>query len=64
MVRKIEEGKEAAEVEAYQMAEEREMMEVRHKKAEEENKWLRWEMEELRTGFAAQKEELEGKYQK
>lgn len=46
------------------MEEEKEVMEAKHKKAEEENERLRQEMEELRVGFAAQKKELEGEYKK
>lgn len=38
------------------------MMEATHKKVDEENEWLRQEMEEPRAGFAIQKKELEGEY--
>lgn len=52
------------EAEAHCLTEEREVMEAKHKKAEEENEWLRQEMDELRAGFATQKKELEGEYKK
>lgn len=44
LLRKAEEGKEAAEAKARRLAEEKEVMEARHKKADEKNKWLRQEM--------------------
>ena len=40
------------------------MIEARYKKVEDDNKWLRQEMQELWVGFASQNEELEGEYQK
>lgn len=39
-------------------------MEAKHKKVEQENEWLKQEMEELWAGFITQKGELEGEYKK
>lgn len=64
LLRKTEEEKEATNVEARQLREERETEKAKCKKAKQENEWLKNEMEELRAGFVAQKEELEGEYQK
>ncbi|KAL6312928.1 hypothetical protein AAG906_030907 [Vitis piasezkii] len=38
-------------------------MEAKHKKVEQENEWLKQEMEELWAGFVTQKGELKGEYQ-
>ena len=40
------------------------MIEARYKKVEDDNQWLRQEMQELWVGFVSQNEELEGEYQK
>ena len=61
---KEEEEREVAEVKAHQMNEEKEAMEAKHKKVEQENEWLKQEMEELWAGFITQKGELEGEYKK
>lgn len=64
LLRKVDEGKEAVEIEAPRLAKEKEEMEASKKKVEEEAKRLRWELQELRAGFVVQKEELKGEYQK
>lgn len=64
LLRNEENGREAVEVEAGQLVKERDVTEARHKKVDEENERLKYEMEELRVGFAAQNEELQGEYQK
>ncbi|KAJ9678868.1 hypothetical protein PVL29_020918 [Vitis rotundifolia] len=52
------------EIEACQLAKDREVMEANKKKVEEEAEQLKQELQELRAGFILQKKELEGKYQK
>lgn len=64
LLRKAEEEKKAVEVETCRLSGEGEATKAKCKKAEQENEWLRQEMEELRAGFTAQNEELEGEYQK
>lgn len=64
LLRKVEKEREMVEVEALWLKEEMEEMETKHKEVKQENERLRQEMKELRAGFAAQNEGLEGEYQK
>ena len=64
LLRKAEEENEAAQAEACRLAEKKKTMEAGKKKAEEEAKWLRQELQELRVGFVVQEEKLEAEYQK
>lgn len=63
-LRNAEEKREAANAEACCLRDEREAIEAKCKKVEQENKQLKKKIEELQAGFAAQKEELKGKYQR
>ncbi|KAJ9682544.1 hypothetical protein PVL29_018462 [Vitis rotundifolia] len=64
LLRKVEEYKEAAEVEACRLAKEKKTMEASKRKAEEEAGQLKQELQELQVAFAVQKEELKAEYQK
>ena len=61
LLRRTEEEKKAAQAKARQLAEKKETIAAGKKNAKEEAKRLR---QELRAGFAIQKEELEAEYQK
>lgn len=61
---KVEEEKEAIQVEARQLVEENEAMEADKKKVKDEAGRLRQKLQDLRAGFATQKDELEAEYQK
>ena len=61
LLRMTEEDKEAAQAEAHWLAEEKETIMAGNNKIDEEAGRLR---QELRAGFAIQKEELETEYQK
>ena len=63
-LRKVEKERETVNAEARRLGDEENVAEAKCKKTEQENKRLRKEIKELRTGFAAQKERLEGEYQK
>ena len=64
MLRKVEKEKEASQVEAHRLVEEKMAMEAENEKIEEEIAQLRQELQDLRAGFAAQKKGLEVDYQK
>ena len=64
LLRKTEKERDVANVEAPRLKEEEEAVKSKCKKVEQENEGLRKEMEKLQAGFVAQKEELEGEYQK
>ena len=64
LLRKVEKEKEAPQVKAHLLVEEKMAMEAEKEKIEEETAWLRWELQDLRAGFAAQKKDLEVDYQK
>ena len=63
-LRTVEGERETTNAEARQLREEGKTDEAQCKKTEQKNKWLKNEVEELQTGFAAQKEVLEGESQK
>ena len=64
LLNKVEEERKAAKVEAYRIGEEKEVAEAKCKDLEQEKYQLMKELEELRAGFAAEKEALIKDYQK
>ena len=64
LLRKVEKEKEASQVEAHRLVEEKMAMEAENEKIEEEIAQLRQELQDLRAGFAVQKKGLEVDYQK
>lgn len=73
VLRKMEEEKEALRIEverlrkesekAERLRKEKESVEGKLEESEQENAYLKKEIEELQSGLAAQKKELEGEYQ-
>lgn len=63
-LRKAGEERKAANTETHYLRDEREAVEAKYKKVEQENKRLKKKMEEVQVGFAAQNEELKGEYQR
>ena len=63
-LRKTEEQREATQAETHRLRKEENAAEAQCKDAEQENDHLKKELEELWTGFAAQKKKLEDEYQK
>lgn len=63
-LRKAKEERKMTNVEARWLREEWEAAEAKCRNTEQENECLRKELEDLQAGFAAQKKELEGEYQK
>ena len=64
LLRKAEEEKETVQTEAHQLVEKKKTMAVDKNKAEKKAAQLRHELQDLRVGFATQKEDLEVDYQK
>ena len=63
-MRKAEEEKETVQIEARRLAEKKKTMAVDKNKPEKKAAQLRHELQDLRVGFAAWKEDLEVDYQK
>ena len=63
-LRMTEGERKATNAEARQLREKGKMVEAKCKETKQEDERLRNEVEELRAGFATQKEKLEGEYQK
>lgn len=57
LLRKVDEKKKVSHVEARWLVEEKVAMAAKKEKAEEETAWLRQELQDFRTRFAAQKKD-------
>lgn len=64
LLRKVDEENKASQVKACRLAEEKVVIAAEKEKAKEETGRIRWELQDLRVGFATQKKELEDDYRK
>ena len=64
LLKKVKDEKEVSQAEAYWLVEEKTVIAAKNEKAKEEVVQLRRELQNLRVGFATQKEDLEVDYQK
>ena len=64
LLRKVGDDKEASQTKDRWLDEEKTTITVKKEKTEDETIRLRWELQDLRAGFVAQKKDLETDYQK